>query len=312
MTHPIPKWLREQFDSLEMQARKLGGEGVFTQMRTKVQAYFMHHPDLGEPVLLRFPTMLRKMWSGGEVQAWLDELGPLYRHADSGEDEIVALRAQLAEQATLLTKMKALFRVDDPFNLYDEVCSTLSASAELSTPACGYSSGDWECRQGGYLYDAGSGEGYDPSDCTYICPKCRTKDFLESAKEDAEGCSHYSNNGTSGTGLDIWKNAERQAIQANPTAAIKALSELGPVEALDDETVVLCNTQRAPDEWDDRAEFERAFDVRDGVFFSSGRKEYRPMNGRPIEWTDARDLNLRMQGWQAHAALERVNQEPQP
>lgn len=31
-----------------------------------------------EPVALRFPTMLRKMWSGGEVQAWLDSQGPLY------------------------------------------------------------------------------------------------------------------------------------------------------------------------------------------------------------------------------------------
>lgn len=45
---------------------------------------------------LRFPTMLRKMWSGGEVQAWLDEQAPacsmddaalaeLYRRAN-GED----------------------------------------------------------------------------------------------------------------------------------------------------------------------------------------------------------------------------------
>ncbi len=31
-----------------------------------------------ESVALKFPTMLRKMWSGGEVQAWLDKLPPLY------------------------------------------------------------------------------------------------------------------------------------------------------------------------------------------------------------------------------------------
>ena len=31
-----------------------------------------------KPVALRFPTMLRKMWSGGEVQAWLDGQPPLY------------------------------------------------------------------------------------------------------------------------------------------------------------------------------------------------------------------------------------------
>ncbi|MGT2453763.1 hypothetical protein ACU4GI_10880 [Cupriavidus basilensis] len=30
------------------------------------------------PIALRFPTMLRKMWSGIEVQNWLDEQGPLY------------------------------------------------------------------------------------------------------------------------------------------------------------------------------------------------------------------------------------------
>jgi hypothetical protein len=32
-----------------------------------------------EPMTLCFPAMLRKMWSGGEVQAWLDALPPLYR-----------------------------------------------------------------------------------------------------------------------------------------------------------------------------------------------------------------------------------------
>lgn len=31
-----------------------------------------------EPVELRFPTMLRKMWSGREVQSWIDDQGPLY------------------------------------------------------------------------------------------------------------------------------------------------------------------------------------------------------------------------------------------
>lgn len=30
------------------------------------------------PVTLRFPTMLRKMWAGSEVQSWLDERGPLF------------------------------------------------------------------------------------------------------------------------------------------------------------------------------------------------------------------------------------------
>ncbi|MGE8465423.1 MAG: hypothetical protein ACN6QE_04700 [Pseudomonas putida] len=110
--------------------------------------------------------------------------------------------------------------------------------------ACGYSVGDWECRPGGYLFDAGTGEGYDPKDCSYLCPHCRTQDFLEAAKDDAESTSSYSNNHESGTGLDIWKAAERHALEANRPEAIKALVEIGPVEALDDDDIVLCNTQQ--------------------------------------------------------------------
>ena len=33
------------------------------------------------PAKLQFPTVLRKMWSGGEVQDWLDAQGPLYARA---------------------------------------------------------------------------------------------------------------------------------------------------------------------------------------------------------------------------------------
>lgn len=54
---------------------------------------------------------------------------------------------------------------------------------------CGYEDGDWRCREGGYLWYAGDGEGFDPSDCSYLCPHCRTQDYLEAAKEDAESCS---------------------------------------------------------------------------------------------------------------------------
>lgn len=108
-------------------------------------------------------------------------------------------------------------------------------------PGCAYERGDWQCRKGGYLWYAGDGEGYDPTDCTYICPHCRTKDYLEAAKDDAESCSSYSNNGNSGTGLDIWVSAERTALEANHPMAAKALSEIGVVSALDDDEVVLCN-----------------------------------------------------------------------
>lgn len=38
--HAIPQWIRKQFDDIELDARRMGAEAVFTQMRTKVQAYF--------------------------------------------------------------------------------------------------------------------------------------------------------------------------------------------------------------------------------------------------------------------------------
>lgn len=117
-------------------------------------------------------------------------------------------------------------------------------------PACGYERGDWECREGGFLFDAGSGEGWDPQDETHICPCCRTRDYLESKKEDAESCSKWSDCGASGTGLDIWIAAERTALAANEPAARMALSEIGVVKALvaDDcpqgYAEVLCNTRQ--------------------------------------------------------------------
>ncbi|UVM48545.1 hypothetical protein LOY38_19440 [Pseudomonas sp. B21-015] len=115
---------------------------------------------------------------------------------------------------------------------------------------CGYEHGDWECREGGFLFDAGSGEGWDPQDETYICPHCRTRDYLDAAKDDAESCSKWSNCGSSGTGLDIWAGAESRALIANEPAARKALSEIGVVGTLvtdqstDGYSVVLCNTQQ--------------------------------------------------------------------
>lgn len=115
---------------------------------------------------------------------------------------------------------------------------------------CGYDDGDWRCREGGYLWYAGDGEGFDPSDCSYLCPHCRTQDYLEAAKEDAESCSEFSNNGVSGTGLDLWRAAEAKTLVANRPEALKALASLGPVSALEGDTspqgyrVVLCNTQQ--------------------------------------------------------------------
>lgn len=41
-----------------------------------VDALNRRAPAQPEPAAPRFPTMLRKMWSGGEVQAWIDEHWP--------------------------------------------------------------------------------------------------------------------------------------------------------------------------------------------------------------------------------------------
>lgn len=38
-------------------------------------------PVSQEPVELRFPTALRKMWSGSEVQNWIDQQGQLFSHS---------------------------------------------------------------------------------------------------------------------------------------------------------------------------------------------------------------------------------------
>ncbi|HEJ1368114.1 hypothetical protein LJG62_10385 [Pseudomonas aeruginosa] len=62
---------------------------------------------------------------------------------------------------------------------------------------------------------------------------------------------------------------------------------------------------------DERAEFERAFTVQEGVCFDDKRGEYRSMNLREIEVTDAQDLNLRLQGWQARAALAQPSPAPE-
>ncbi len=61
---------------------------------------------------------------------------------------------------------------------------------------------------------------------------------------------------------------------------------------------------------DERAAFERAFTVQEGVYFDKKRGEYRSMNLREIEVTDAQDLNLRLQGWQARAALAQPSPAP--
>lgn len=55
-----------------------------------------------QPVALRLPDASQKLWSGREVQAWLDKLGPLYAAAPVAESAAAALaeREQSAEPLT--------------------------------------------------------------------------------------------------------------------------------------------------------------------------------------------------------------------
>ncbi len=52
------------------------GNAVMPSVGTKL--YTSPQAQATEPVKLYFPTMLRKMWSGGEVQDWLNQLPPMY------------------------------------------------------------------------------------------------------------------------------------------------------------------------------------------------------------------------------------------
>ena len=88
--------------------------------------------------------------------------------------------------------------------------------------------------------------------------------------------------------LDEWMqlhdvNDERLAHIAKATAELRSVGELA------DECRAEISMQA----------FERAFVVQEGVIYSPEGGEYRPANGRAIERTDANDLNLRLQGWNA-------------
>jgi hypothetical protein len=97
--------------------------------------------------------------------------------------------------------------------------------------ACQFQRGTWECRGDGYLWDADH-DGWDPDENDNPCPCCNTLEYLQRAKDEAETCSYYSNNGSSGTGEDIWLNCLSWAEAANPQGIAEALRQIGPVEAL--------------------------------------------------------------------------------
>jgi hypothetical protein len=77
-------------DSVErlknMEAGQLMIEGIAI-LRT-----LRHQEQHGAPTVLRFPASLRKMWSGGEVQQWLEDRGPFYRSPVVSPDDSATLQ----------------------------------------------------------------------------------------------------------------------------------------------------------------------------------------------------------------------------
>ncbi|KUZ98128.1 hypothetical protein WI40_14085 [Burkholderia ubonensis] len=86
----VDEWLRAQLLAMGGLLRAAGeaadviarlkpkGNGTETRLRSAIGAAQIAGATPAEPFLLQFPAMLRKMWSGGEVQAWLDALPTLY------------------------------------------------------------------------------------------------------------------------------------------------------------------------------------------------------------------------------------------
>jgi hypothetical protein len=69
------RFIQRVLESDAPEADRTAARDKIVEIRTRVREFAK--PE-AEPVKLCFPTMLRKMWSGGEVQKWLDEQPPLY------------------------------------------------------------------------------------------------------------------------------------------------------------------------------------------------------------------------------------------
>jgi|GEM_PF-1248909 len=85
-------------------------------------------PQASEAVRILFPTHLRKMWSGGEVQAWLDEHQGVIAPKPSAKGSLERYRKWQAEQASQAV------RLDDVKGIAREVAAD---SAEIRAEARG-------------------------------------------------------------------------------------------------------------------------------------------------------------------------------
>lgn len=81
---------------------------------------------IAAPVALRFPAMVRKMWSGGEVQKWLDEQGPLYARPAWWDGRTVAAAVH-AEAIEDLERIDAALGLDPNEATVDETLAAIAA-----------------------------------------------------------------------------------------------------------------------------------------------------------------------------------------
>jgi len=130
VSHPIPHWLRAQFDRLELEAPRLGGMGMFTQMRTKVQAYFMRFDD--RPVAL-----VDEGDDGLFVEIVHDKNGTPLRHGDKlyarGAGECSS--TQQADRDALLDLLKVKLACTPQEYLVAMIDQALAASPPATAQA---------------------------------------------------------------------------------------------------------------------------------------------------------------------------------
>lgn len=124
-----------------------------TETQPSNTSYQVSGPFQGEPVRLNFPTALRKMWSGGEVQDWLDQQAPLYRRVEQQRGNPEGRRERFQKWVLRIKHPvfgyldgRSLARSDDRTGYADEYVqglwvaflefSTDQSQAPVTLPAC--------------------------------------------------------------------------------------------------------------------------------------------------------------------------------
>lgn|GEM_PF-4682791 len=257
----------------------------------------------GDPVAWRYQTHPGGLWylSSSEYNARLYEntgegskVEPLYTHADHGEVERLRtavelaesealsaiverddLREQLAERDALLRKIVDARSENEMLKAVDEAEAFLRTT-QRSTEETGRSD----------LVHRGP-------------PAATTESLVHYGQPAAVMPASAEPSAPTYPQVRMVRAHKHTCALVQPGSSAGAICDCRAV--IDGHSVeVLPND---PAERDEREAFERVFVVQEGVYFSPERKEYRSMNGRTIEETDSIDLNLRLSGWMAHAAL---------